>query len=248
LLKSKIHISQNGELLAKSFTEHFVSLANDAISKRGRFFAVLSGGGTPLMAYRLLAKIPLREVVPWEQVHLFWGDERHVPHEDPQSNFGQAREALLDHVNIPDENIHSIPTYFSPGEAAQAYAQTLRSIAEANQSSVRFDLVMLGLGSDGHTASLFPGQSALWNDLVIVTEGSYQGRPATRLTMTPLAFNQARKVVFLVSGEAKADALANALGETRDADRFPSQAIDPTNGKVLWMVDSAAAKMIPRVF
>lgn len=242
--KAQILIEENNVELAEVFAERFASLAKKAIVARGRFLAVLSGGGTPLKAYHLLAKLPLGDIVPWEKIHLFWGDERHVPQDDSESNFFQAREALLDHVNIPTENLHPMPTNLRPDEAAQAYAQTLRSFAEASQTSVRFDLVMLGLGSDGHTASLFPGQSALWKDLVIVTEGSYQGRPAKRLTMTPLALNQTGEVVFLVSGEAKADALANALGETRDANRFPSQAINPLNGKVLWMVDTAAAKLI----
>ena len=242
--KAQIQIKENIAELAEAFAERFASLAKEAVAARGKFLAVLSGGGTPLIAYRLLAKRPLREMVPWDRVHLFWGDERYVPQDNPESNFRQASEALLNYVNIPQSNIHPMPTDLPLDEAAQAYDQTLRSFVEASQRSVRFDLVMLGLGSDGHTASLFPGQSALWKDPVIITEGSYQGRPAKRLTLTPLALNQTRDVVFLVSGEAKADALANGLGETKDANRFPSQAINPPNGKVLWMVDAAAAKLI----
>ena len=241
MLKPEILIRKNGDLLAKSFAEHFAHLAIQAIRERGRFLVVLSGGGTPIIAYHLLAKKPLREFVPWEQVHLFWGDERYVPQDDPQSNFWQAREALIQYVNIPETNIHPMPTDLPPGEAAKSYTQTLRSFAEPNQTSVRFDLVMLGLGSDGHTASLFPGQSALWNDLVIATEGNYQGRPATRLTMTPLAFNNSREVVFLVSGEGKSEALANFLGKIGDADQFPTKAINPIEGRALWMVDADAA-------
>ncbi|MBT3189047.1 MAG: 6-phosphogluconolactonase [Anaerolineae bacterium] len=239
-MNREVLISENSEALAKTFAEHFAKQALQAVEERGRFLAVLSGGGTPLKAYRLLAESPLRESVPWQDVHLFWGDERHISHDDLQSNFYQAREALLKHVNIPEENLHPVQTHLQPDKAAEAYEETLLSYAEASQNCVRFDLVLLGLGNDGHTASLFPSQSALWKNPVIVTEGSYQGRPATRITMTPLAFNQAREIVFLVSGAGKAEALTAALGEIRDVDRFPSQSIEPTDGSVLWMVDKDA--------
>ncbi len=232
----------NSETLAQAFAEHFAKKAEAAISQRGRFLAVLSGGGTPLRAYKFLAEEPLKSKIAWEKVHLFWGDERFVSHDDPQSNFFQAKEALLDHVNIPAENLHPMPTHLSVGEAVDAYEQTLLSYAIPSQKQVRFDLVLLGLGDDGHTASLFVGQSALWVNPVITTEGDYQGRPSTRLTITPSIFNQAREIVFLVSGKSKADALANALGEERDIDRFPSQAVVPENGHYRWFVDEDAAK------
>lgn len=243
----EIRVIENSDLLAKTFAEHFAHQAMQAVYQRGRFLAVLSGGGTPLKAYGLLAESPLRESVPWEHVHLFWGDERYVPHSDPQSNFWQAREALLDRVNIQVGNLHPVPTNLPPDEAALAYGQILHDYAEAGQMSACFDLVLLGLGNDGHTASLFPGQSALWRDrLVIATDGNYQDRPAIRITMTPLALNNALEVVYLVSGESKADALADSLGKTRDADRSPSQAINPTHGTLLWLVDKDAAKKLER--
>ena len=235
-----ILISQNRESLAQSFADYFAEKAKEAIFRHGRFLAVLSGGGTPLLAYQLLAQEPLRSKIAWEKTHLFWGDERFVPHDDPQSNFYQAKRALLERVNIPAENLHPMPTHLSPHEAVDAYHQTLSLFAEPSQKQVRFDLVLLGLGNDGHTASLFVGQSAHWTR-PITTEGDYQGRPATRLTMTPILFNQAREIVFLVSGASKTDALANALSDKNDIDRFPSQAIRPPKGRVRWMVDENAA-------
>jgi len=232
-------ISPNSETLAQAFAEHFAQKADEAIRARGCFLAVLSGGGTPLKAYRLLAQEPFKSQVEWQKVHLFWGDERFVPHDDPQSNFFQAKEALLDHVDIPAENLHPMPTRFSPREAVDAYQRLLDSFAESSSNHVRFDLVLLGLGDDGHTASLFVGQSALWTHPVVTTAGDYQGRPSMRLTLTPILINQAREIVFMVSGASKADALANALGVEKDIGRFPSQAI---SGNVRWMVDENAVK------
>jgi len=231
-------ISPNSETLAQAFAEHFAQKANEAIRASGRFLAVLSGGGTPLKAYRLLAQEPFKSKIDWKKVHLFWGDERHVSHDDAGSNFYQAREALLKYVDIPEENLHPMPTHLSPRKAVDVYSQTLRSFAESGQKQIRFDLVLLGLGDDGHTASLFVGQSALWIDSIVTTEGDYQGRPSTRLTLTPIILNRAREIVFMVSGTSKADALANALGVEKDINRFPSQAI---SGNVRWMADKDAA-------
>ena len=238
-----LNIYPNSDTLALAFAKHFIQKADEAIRARGRFLAVLSGGGTPLKAYRLLAQEPFKSQIEWKKVHLFWGDERHVPHDDAGSNFYQAGEALLKHVGIPDGNLHPMPTHLSPREAVDAYHQTLDSYTKSNSKHVRFDLVLLGLGDDGHTASLFVGQSALWINPVISTEGDYQGRPSTRLTLTPIVINHAREIVFMVSGASKADALANALGEERDIDRFPSQAISVESTR--WMVDEDAAQQLP---
>ncbi|MCP4141596.1 MAG: 6-phosphogluconolactonase [Chloroflexi bacterium] len=239
--KQNLTISPKSESLAQTFAEYFVQKAKESIQECGRFLTVLSGGGTPLKAYRLLAQEPLKSQVDWQKVHLFWGDERFVPHDDSQSNFYQAKEALLDHVDLPEENLHPMPTHLEPDKAVKNYFQTLDSYTEAGQKQVRFDLVLLGLGDDGHTASLFVGQSALWTNPVVTTEGDYQGRPSTRLTLTPMIINQAREIVFMVSGASKADALANALGVEKDINRFPSQAI---SGPVRWMVDEDAAGKI----
>ena len=188
----------------------------------------------------MLAQEPFKSQIDWEKVHLFWGDERFVPHDDPQSNFYQAKEALLDHVDIPEENLHPMSTYLSPHEAVDAYYRILDSFAELDQNYARFDLVLLGLGDDGHTASLFVGQSALWVDSVVTTEDDYQGRPSMRLTLTPIIINQAREIVFMVSGASKAGALKNAFGDEKEIDRFPSQAI--LAEKLRWMVDEDAVK------
>ena len=236
---TNLSIFPNSDALALAFAKHFAQKADESIRARGRFLVVLSGGGTPLKAFHLLAQEPFKSQIDWVKIHFFWGDERHVPHDDPGSNFFQAREALLMHVPVSEENLHPMPTDLAPGDAAEAYRRTIAAFTEASQKHVRFDLVMLGLGSDGHTASLFVGQSAQWTSPVITTEGEYEGRPAIRLTLTPPVINRAREVVFLVSGASKADALANALGDEQDIDRFPAQSISAET--LRWMVDADAA-------
>lgn len=214
--------------------------ARQAIAERGRCLAVLSGGGTPVAAYRLLT----RSNLDWEHILLFWGDERCVPADDPANNYAQTREALLMKVPIPDQNIHRIRTELPPSEAARDYTRLLRGFADPPLEWPRFDLVLLGLGDDGHTASLFPGSPVEAAAPVIAVTGEYQGRPAERVTLTPPVFNSARRVLFLVSGQSKSHALAGVLKGGRHPDQWPAQRIQPTEGRVTWMVDVQAASQL----
>jgi 6-phosphogluconolactonase len=219
-----------------------VGQLRDSIREHGRASLVLAGGGTPLGVYRQLAA---GQSLPWERVHLFWGDERLVPPGHPGSNYGAAREALLSRIPIPAENIHRIKGEL-PAEAAVAdYTEQLRAWAAAHDPDAphpwpRFDMVLLGLGEDGHTASLFPGSPVEADAPVIAVTADYQGRPAGRVTLTPLTLNDAHQIVFIVSGSNKANAVYNTFN-TDDPVRYPAQRIRPDAGEVVWLMDRAAA-------
>ena len=226
--------------LSQAASKLFIRTAAQAIAERGRFLTALSGGSTPVALYRLLVRADL----DWEKIHLFWGDERLVPVEDPANNYSQAREALLTEIKIPEQNIHRIRTELEPEAAVQDYARLLRRFAEPPLEWPRFDLVLLGLGEDGHTASLFPGSPVEALEPVIHVTGEYQGRPAGRITLTPLVFNSARQVVFLVSGQSKSGAVASVFKGGSHPDQWPAQRIRPTDGRVTWMVDAQAASRL----
>lgn len=221
----------------------FVGAAREAVAERERFVVALSGGSTPQILFELLADQPYRSQVDWARCHFFWGDERLVPADDPGSNYYHAARILLQRVHTPEANIHRVRGEWEPQRAAQEYAQQLRAVAGAGRAWPVFDLVLLGLGGDGHTASLFPNQDtpSLLKQPVMTVESSYEGRPARRLTLTPVVFNDARHVLFLVTGASKAEAVAGTLRGEQDGSRWPAQRITPSTGKVTWLLDADAA-------
>lgn len=213
-----------------------------AARQRGAASLVLAGGGTPLALYRMLAE---RSDVDWGSIHTFWGDERLVGPDDPGSNYRAAREALLSRVDLPAAHIHRMRGELPPDEAAADYAARLRDWAAAHDPGApnpwpRFDVVLLGLGEDGHTASLFPGSPLSPPQPVVAVTADYQGRPAGRITLTPRVFNDARHVIFLVAGAGKAEA-ARETFYADDPARLPAQRIRPDYGRVTWLLDRAAA-------
>jgi len=210
------------------------------------FSVALAGGGTPRGVYELLATPPFSEQIPWGRVHVFWGDERCVPPDDPGSNYRMARETLLDRVPLPTDNIHRVHGELDPETAAQAYAAELRDFFGAQWPV--FDLILLGMGDDGHTASLFPGSDALREKTrpVVGVTAQYQDRPARRVTLTPPAINAARHVMFLVVGASKANALQAVLEGPYQPHRLPAQIVQPTDGHLVWLVDGMAAKKVQR--
>lgn len=240
-MTSTLRVFPDANSLSRAAAELFVETAQQAVHERGRFLAALSGGGTPSGLYRLLAETPYRSRVDWAKTHLFWGDERCVPPDDSGSNYGQARESLLAHIPIPAGNIHRIKGELDPQAASDDYAQTLKSYAEPGQAWPRFDLVLLGMGEDGHTASLFPGSPLETPSPTLAVTAHYQGRPANRVTMTPLVINDARNIVFLVIGSNKAVTLDRVLSDLKVLDELPAQRIQPTAGQLTWLVDEAAA-------
>lgn len=227
--------------LAAAAADLFAERASQAIAEKGRFEVALSGGSTPKQLYMLLAN---RRDIDWPQVHIFWGDERAVSPDHPESNFGMVKETLLEQV--PATHIYRIEAERGAEEAAAAYQRILQDrFGEGNPPL--FDLVLLGLGGDGHTASLFPGSDALqpahgqW-----VAATSMPSAGVDRVTLTVPAINAAQLVVFLVSGAAKAQVVADVLDRETPQSTYPAQLIAPERGNLIWLVDSAAAAKLHR--
>jgi 6-phosphogluconolactonase len=220
----------------------FADEAARAIEARGRFSVLLAGGETPRRAYEILARQPLCDMVPWTQIHFFWGDERYVPADDPRSNVRMARQALLDHVPVPAANIHPIPCRSSPRESAVEYENTLAAFFSTGPP--RFDLAFLGLGENGHTASLFPGTSAVAERERWVTEVYVAEQDLYRITLTVPLFNRAALVAFIVAGGGKAPILRQVLEGALEPYRIPAQLIKPVNGTLLWLVEREAARLL----
>lgn len=238
-----IEVVPDSSTLADAATGEFVRMADEALKTESRFTVALAGGSTPLQMYSRLAALH----VDWERVHFFWGDERCVPPSNPDSNFHLADEALLNSVLIPLGNIHRIPGELPVEEAAQKYEDVLRHFFGSG-SPPRFNLVLLGLGSDGHTASLFPGTPAIKEKRRWVAGVRHAVPPlplVDRVTLTLPVLNAAANVLFLVSGEEKAERLAQVLYGSIRPSLFPAQAVKPVNGTVRWLVDQAAAANLP---
>jgi 6-phosphogluconolactonase len=243
-MKPQIRIFKNLEELSQEAARIFVDQAIQSIDERGRFLVALNGGGTPKRLFQLLGS-DFRERVDWDRTHIFWGDERLVPTSDPENSYAQARDLFLRHVQIPEANVHRIKTELAPAEAAKDYANTLKRFADPTLELIRLDLIYLGMGEDGHTASLFPGSAIDVNAPVIPVTGDYQGRPAQRVTLTPLVINNARTVAFMATGDKKAQTLAHVLSGRYQPELYPAQRIEPKNGKLIWLVDEGAASKLP---
>jgi 6-phosphogluconolactonase len=243
-MEPKINIFKDIHDLSLAAARLFVESSLQAITGRGRFLVALSGGNTPNLLYQTLAGELYRNQINWAKVHAFWGDERCVPPDDPGNCYYQARHALLDHVNIPADNIHRIQSDFEPAAAATDYARTLKVFSTPPLEWPRFDLVLLGMGDDGHTASLFPGSPVDITSPTIAVTANYQDRPARRVSLTPLVFNSARQIIFLVSGGSKSETLASILNGEYHPEQLPAQRIRPTDGEVIWLVDEAAASRL----
>jgi 6-phosphogluconolactonase len=235
------------EQVAVTAAHEFVRLANDAVAARGRFSVALSGGSTPRRLYQLLADKPFRDQIDWNKIEIFWGDERGVPPTHPDSNYRMAREALLDKVPIPAAHIHRMAAEREDRDAAarnyQAEIARVEQVAPEGEPPP-IDLVLLGMGPDGHTASLFPGTSALHETARWVIPNFVPKFNAHRMTLTTPILNRAAQVMFLVVGPDKAAPLAEVLEGPPDPERLPSQLIRPGPGRLLWLVDSAAASRL----
>jgi 6-phosphogluconolactonase len=228
--------------LMRAAAEQFVGQAALATAARGRFAVALSGGSTPGDLYALLATEDLARRIDWPHVHVFWGDERCVPPDHPQSNYRMANEKLLSRVPLPAGNIHRIRGEDDPKRAAAAYEALLRR--ELGEGG--FDLVLLGMGDNGHTASLFPGLPGVTEPARWVLAQYVEVVSMWRVTMTPVAINAAARVTFLVTGPDKADRLRDVLEGPAQPEVLPSQAIRPAPGELQWLVDAAAAARLRR--
>lgn len=228
--------------LFQAAAEEVIRSATDAVAKRGRFTIALSGGSTPRNLYTLIAA-NASTTLPWSQMFFFWGDERHVPPDSPDSNYRMAKESLLSKVPIPPANIFPVPAENpDAAQVAEVYEQTLRKFfAVAPGEFPRFDLILLGMGPDGHTASLFPETAALQEKSRLVVANWVEKLGGSRITFTLPLLNSARCVAFLVSGTDKAAALHEVLEGNAPADKYPSRLVQPNEGKLIWFVDRAAA-------
>ena len=235
---SAIHIYPEAEAAARAAAERFVAAAERAIAARGRFNAALSGGSTPLPAYRLLAS-DFAERVDWARTQLFWVDERCVPPSHEASNYGAAKRALLDHIPIPPDNLYRIEGELLPATAAETYTRALDAYFGHKR---QFDFVLLGMGADAHTASLFPNDAALRATVPVTVAPRQDG--LTRVTLTASTINDAREICFLITGAEKADALWEVHHGPPDPLKYPAQLIQPVAGQLVWLLDEAAANFV----
>lgn len=242
-----IRIFTDKEALSEDAAHEFVRCAREAVAGRGRFTVALSGGSTPKRLYQLLAAEPFRAQVDWSRVEFFWGDERCVPPDHPDSNYRMAREAMLAHLPIPAVHVHRMEAERPDLDAAaRDYEAAIAGLFGVSRTAEppALDLVLLGMGPDGHTASLFPHTKALDETTRWVVPNSVPQLHTTRMTMTRPILNRAREVLFLVAGGDKAERLVEVLTGPSDPKRLPSQSIQP-DGPLVWFVDGAAAERLP---
>ncbi len=238
----QLHISADPQALSTELAAWVRDLILETLKTQDRFTFVLSGGSTPKALYQLLASDQYRQSIPWEKVHFFYGDERAVPFEDDRNNAKMSYETLLNFIEVPQENIHIMRTDLEPAASAVAYEAVLKNYFGEEGST--FDLVLLGMGDDGHTLSLFPGTGVIYEKTASVTAFFLQAQDMYRITLTAPVVNRARYVAFLAAGSGKAATLKEVLEGPEDIDRLPSQIIATENGEVHWFVDQAAAALL----
>lgn len=242
----KVVIFDDAASLEEAAAQQVVRAVRNAVARRGECRLALSGGSTPRGLYARLAEEPHRERIDWSKLHLFWGDERCVPPDHPESNYRMVHEALLARVPLPDGSVHRIPGELGPDRAAARYEEAIR--AGSAEAVPRFDVVLLGMGVDGHTASLFPDAPALGEERRLVVPTVAPTPPHDRVSLTLRVINAARLVAFLVVGQDKARTLARVLadeGRTSDGS-LPASLVRPRRGRLLWLVDRSAAVHIAK--
>jgi 6-phosphogluconolactonase len=245
----EVRILPDGAAIARRAAQKFVEAGAVAVNEKGSFSVVLAGGSTPKALYGLLVNDPaLRAQVPWDKMQVFFGDERHVGPDHPDSNFRMANEAMISKSPLKPEQVTRIKGEYPDAEqVAREYELAIRSYFKlADGEFPRFDLVLLGMGSEGHTASLFPGTKALHEKRRIAVSNWVGKLLAERITLTPPAINNAAHVIFMVTGAGKAPALTAVLERVYEPDQLPAQLIRPANGTLLWLVDTAAGGLLTR--
>lgn len=247
--RGTVTVVADGSALARAAAERFAEAVEDAVAARGVALVALSGGSTPKQMGRLLAEEPYRSRVPWDCIHVFWGDERWVPLGSPESNAGEAKRGFLDRVPIPPENVHPWNTEAASAEAAAAaYEAAIRETFNQPSGIPRFDLVLLGMGDDGHTASLFPNTDALNANGPLAVANFVPKLDTERLTLTAPVLNAGRQILFLAGGPGKADTLAMVLEGPENPTELPAQSIRASepDGELSWLVDDDAAARLSR--
>jgi 6-phosphogluconolactonase len=244
---TKILVSQSTEQAYADAAEIFLRSAERAIADHGVFTVALSGGSTPKKLFELMASAEWRERIPWNKIEFFWGDERYVPASDAASNFRMTMEAMLAKVPVMPERVHRVSTEIKPPDvAAELYEQEIkRTVATRSSATPEFDLILLGLGTNGHTASLFPHQPALHDVENLVIAEYIEEVEMTRITMTVPLLNAAKEVLFISLGKDKASVLKEVITGSYDPERLPAQLIQPDPGTLTWLIDPAAAQELP---
>jgi 6-phosphogluconolactonase len=242
--KLRVHVHESAEEVAWAAAWRVLERSNQSIRERGRFTLALAGGSTPRRTYEMLLDERLSPHLDWQNIHVFFGDERMVPPDHAESNYRMANEALLSRVPIPPENVHRIEGVGDAAANASAYESEMRGLFGEEADWPRLDHVLLGMGDDGHTASLFPGTEALKETRLWVAPNWVERLGAWRVTLTAPAINAARHVTFLVTGAGKAARLREVLKGERDPARLPSQLVSPSDGTLEWFVDREAASSL----
>ena len=246
-MEREVRILPDGAAIARRAAQEFVQAAAEAVRIKGSFNVALAGGSTPKALYSLLVNDPaLRSQVPWDKIHLFFGDERHVAPDHPDSNYRMASEAMISKAPLKPEQVTRIKgEYPDADQAALEYEKSLREYFKLRPSEYpRFDLVLVGMGNEGHTLSLFPGTKALHADARIVVRNWIGKLYTERITLTAPAANNAAHIIFMVTGADKGPALKAVLEGPFEPDQLPAQLLQPQNGKLLWLVDTAAGSML----
>jgi 6-phosphogluconolactonase len=234
-----LHVLPSGEAVARAFADHLIEKLEE--KGEGPLFWALSGGSTPKLLFRLLAE-EYRDRIDWSRLYFFWGDDRMVPYDDPESNYGEAKALLFDHVPVVEEQIFPIPTQLEPEEAARTYAATLAEHLPRNSDGLPiFDINMLGMGTDGHTASIFPDSMDLLTDERICAVAKHPESGQLRVTLTGPVINASDEVIFLVTGRSKTLRVAQIINREQLATEFPAAHVQPLSGKLHWFLDTVAA-------
>ena len=242
MMDEEIRIYPNLDGLSRAAADLFIELQKKSIRNEGHFSVALSGGGTPKPLYEVLALPDRQEELEWEKVDIFWGDERCVPPDHPDSNYKMVNESLLQHISIPDQNVHRVPAEMDPRMAAFSYEESLRGFFHGPLPL--FDLVFLGMGEDGHTASLFPHSAGLNEEDRWFIANYAPEQETWRLTLTKNAISAAKNIAVLVAGKEKADMLSDVLEGDYQPYAKPIQLIKPVDGKMTWFVDQASARLL----
>ena len=238
-------VFKDADHLCKGLAEWITSLIEETLSREDRFGLVLSGGNTPKKLNLLLASSPYRERIDWKKIHVFWGDERAVPFDDERNNARMAFDTLLNKLDIPREQIHIMDTGLSPEAAAMEYEEELFEFFGTGVLPAQtFDLVLLGMGDDGHTLTLFPNTAVIHEEKLWATSFFLKSQDMYRITLTKNIVNRAKHIVFMISGKEKAHAVHEVLEGERNPDLYPSQVIIPTRGELHFFMDEAAAALL----
>lgn len=235
-----IKIFEDKSKLSRAFCEEIIKLTNE----KDNFSLVLSGGSTPKGIFKMLAT-DYRSIIDWEKIHLFWGDERCVPPDHKESNYGTTQKYLLDFIDIPEKNIHRIKSEHNPEKEAERYSEEIKKSVSSENGFPCFDVIMLGLGEDGHTASIFPDQMNLVNSEKICEVATHPSTGRKRITLSGKVINNCRRIIFLVTGKSKAEVLKKIIDEKKKI--YPAEFIEPVDGNLDFFIDSDAAELLDKI-